>query len=111
MKLYRITIIYVSLWHDLDAPEDIVYCEHCIGQSNAISLFKGFVSVTKSGGVLDLAAEAYETDRGREIPKIDAFCVKTIRLSAATMEEGSEANWNWETISEEAFEPNWDEIL
>ena len=99
------------MWHDLDPPEDVTYYEHCIGQSHATRLFDGFVSVTKSGGVLDLAAEAYETDQGREVPKVDAFCVKMIRLSAATLKEGSEANWNWETISEETFEPDWDAIL
>ncbi len=111
MKLYKITIIYVNMWHDLDAPGDVTYYEHCIGQDAAISLFERFVSVTKSGGVLDLAAEAYNTDHGREVPRVDAFCVELIKLSAAQMEEGSEANWKWETISEETFEPDWDRIL
>ena len=111
MKLYKITIVYVNMWHDLDAPGDETYYEHCVGHAAAISLFEGFVSATKSGGVLDLAAEAFETDHGREVPKVDAFCVETIRLSAATMKGGSEANWNWETISEETFEPDWDKIL
>jgi len=111
MKLYKITIVYVDMWHDLDAPGDKTYYEHCVGHAAAMSLFEGFISATKSGKPIDLAAEAFETDRGREVPRVNAFCINLIRLSAATMEEGSEVNWNWETISEETFEPDWDKIL